>query len=290
MMTIYLPEEKIENRVSLQESAFNGRSVIKGLQRITLFTKYKRFRKDSFTGRKWDWQRNARGTWTGGSTTWYSTRENQFWFIHQTLSETATTGGLGDHWQGLVTSSQWSDKQQTLHKNVLDWILQKMAFTAFTRLHEVKSIYIQNRHHNSPNVFSQDEGKRTKSSEMNKITQEIWDYLITKWITIIVEHLPTGTGNAAVFKVGASGDWAPGIQRLALFLANQVEHVCISLDNASWKSDPYCSAMDAIWQECTHMFPYSFPPFGLIGKVFSDVFRGFLGIPLPAKQMPLERL
>lgn len=200
MMTIYLPEEKIENRVSLQESAFNGRSVIKGLQRITLFTEYKRFRKVSFTGRKWDWQRNARGTWTGGSTTWYSTRENQFWFIHQTLSETATTGGLGDHWQGLVTSSQWSDKQQTLHKNVLDWILQKMAFTAFTRLHEVKSIYIQNRHHNSPNLFSQDEGKRTESSEMNKITQEIYSIESTLLLQNPIElhHLITTLQNTTV--------------------------------------------------------------------------------------------
>ena len=31
----------------------------------------------------------------------------------------------------------------------------------------------------------------TKNSEMNKITQEIWDYLISKGIIITAEYLPT---------------------------------------------------------------------------------------------------
>ena len=39
----------------------------------------------------------------------------------------------------------------------------------------------------------------------------------------------------------------------------------------SWKRDSCCMGVDALQQKCTHMFPYAFPPFWLIGKVLRKI-------------------
>ena len=41
----------------------------------------------------------------------------------------------------------------------------------------------------------------------------------------------------------------------------------------SWKPDPTSKAIDALQQPCSHLYPYAFPPFSLIGRILSKVLR-----------------
>ena len=113
---------------------------------------------------------------------------------------------------------------------------------------------------------------------MNQIVKEICQYLISKAITITSEYLPTSWNVQAdwgSWYVQDSSEWKlnPKLFRkicrklrqcnvdfFASWLTKQIEPFI------SWKADPCCKSVDALQQKRTHKFPYTFPPFSLIGR------------------------
>ena len=94
-------------------------------------------------------------------------------------------------------------------------------------------------------------GGGTHNKVLSHITKEIWDYLLSKGITITVEHLPADLqsrlkGDSSewklkpnVFQALCKREWTTDIDLFALRASNQVP--CYY----SWKLDPFSKGRDA---------------------------------------------
>ena len=109
----------------------------------------------------------------------------------------------------------------------------------------------------------------TKSAELNKISKEIWEYLIVNGIMHTAEYLPGSqniqpdeesrhTKNSSKWKLCpqtfARTTQIIGKPSADVFVSHVMEHGT-------------CHAVDDLQQKWTQMCPLSFPPFSLMGKV-----------------------
>ena len=123
----------------------------------------------------------------------------------------------------------------------------------------------------------------TKNPRMLKLAKEIWQYLMSKKITLTVEYIPSELNVVADWESRNwkdSSEWklnagcfqkickAFGMPDIDLF-ASRTSHQLPAY--MSWKPDPGCMAVNALQQTWTHRALYAFPLFCLVGQCLRKV-------------------
>ena len=157
----------------------------------------------------------------------------------------------------------------------------KLAIESFCRVKKPKSVHLLIDNVTALSHLVKMGG--TKRAELNKISKEIWEYLIGNKITLTAKYL-TSSQNIQVDcesrHTKDSSEWKlcpqtfarttqimgkPSLDLFASRLSHQLPRYM------SWKLDSCCMAVDVLQQKWTHMFPYAFSPFSLIGKVLRKI-------------------
>ena len=156
----------------------------------------------------------------------------------------------------------------------------KLAIESFCRVKKPKLVHLQI---DVTALSHLVEMGGTKSSELNKISKEICEYLIGNKITLTAEYLPSSQNIQADWESRHTKDlteWKlcpqtvarttqimgkPSVDLFASRLSHQLPRY------TSWKLDSCCMTVDALQQKWTYMFPYAFPPFSLIEKVLRKI-------------------
>ena len=191
--------------------------------------------------------------------------------------------GWGASCQRSSIGGPWSNEESQFHINILELRAAQLIIKTFTQTREVTSIYLQMDNMTALSYIAKMGG--TKNSQLIAISQEIWNYLIKKNITISLEHLP-GLLNVIADResrnVADSSEWKlnrkvflkitfiPGKPMIDLF-ASRVSHQLPAY--ISWKLDPQSLGQDAFQKKWVHHLNYAFPPFCLIGRVLEKVQR-----------------
>ena len=122
-----------------------------------------------------------------------------------------------------------------------------------------------------------------KSSEMIKLSKEIWDYLLLRGITITTEYLPSKLNIIADKRSREkvdSSEWElnPNVfQGLLQLMENSVVDLFASRINhqlpqyITWRPDPFCQGTDAMYQDWSKDYLYAFPPFNHISRILHKV-------------------
>lgn len=110
-----------------------------------------------------------------------------------------------------------------------------------------------------------------KNTQMIKLSKEIWNYLLSRGITVTTEYLPSKMNVIADRESrerADSSEWKLCAEEVDLFasrLTHQLPHY------VAWRQDPYSQATDAMQQDWSQKFLYAFPPFCLINRVLQKV-------------------
>ena len=106
-----------------------------------------------------------------------------------TISVDASLEGWGAYCPGQKTGGPWTSQEKKDHINVLELRAVKYAILTFSRLHlKGQSIHIQM---DSIVVLSYLVKIRgTRNKYLTVLSKKIWDYLLSKEITITAEYLP----------------------------------------------------------------------------------------------------
>ena len=126
-------------------------------------------------------------------------------------------------------------------------------------------------------------GGGTRNQELIQISKEIWDFLLSRQITITAEYLPSSLNVIADWEsrnhVDPS-DWmldpqvfvrlveVRGLPEMDLFascLNHQLEKYI------SWRPDPNSVGTDALQHRWDNLYCYAFPPFCLVAKILKKV-------------------
>ena len=172
------------------------------------------------------------------------------------ITSDASIQGWGAACQGQTTGGPWTLEEQKNHINILELKAAQLAILTFTYMHpQVHSIHLQ-----TDNMVALSyivKMGETHNKVLSDISKEIWDYLLSKGITITVEHLPGVLNQEADLQSRLKGDssewklkpnvfqalckrtWTPAIDLFASRVSNQVP--CYY----SWKLDPFSKGRDA---------------------------------------------
>ena len=146
----------------------------------------------------------------------------------------ASKTGWGPSCQGLTTRGVWSKQERSFHINVLELLAVKLALLSFTKNRKVTAIHFQIDNTTALRYLTKMGG--VKPLEMIKLNKEIWDYLLSRGITITTEYLPSKlniTADRDSREKVDSSEWKldPGVfQGLVQLIENQPSgrFVCIS--------------------------------------------------------------
>ena len=116
----------------------------------------------------------------------------------------ARVGGGGAACQG-QSPCPWTLEEQKNHINILELKAVQLAILTFTYMHpQVHSIHLQTDNMVALSYIVKIGG--THNKVLSDISKEIWDYLLTKGITITVEHLPGVLNQEADLQSRLKGD------------------------------------------------------------------------------------
>ena len=198
-----------------------------------------------------------------------------------TISIDASLEGWGAYCQGQKTGGPWTSQEKKDHINVLELRAVKYAILTFSRLHpKGQSIHIQM---DSIVVLSYLVKMRgTRNKYLTVLSQEIWDYLLSKEITITAEYLPgllNVEADTQSRTVKDASEWKlnprifqkickyRGTPEIDLF-ASRISHQLPTY--ISWKLGPYSQGRDAFQISWINKKGYAFAPFCLIGRVLEN--------------------
>ena len=101
----------------------------------------------------------------------------------------ASKEGWGAYCQGKRTGGPWSERERDLHINLLELKAANFAILTFTQNKKnLNSIHIQMDSMVALSYLVKMGG--TNNQELVRISKQIWNYLISRGITLTAEHLP----------------------------------------------------------------------------------------------------
>ena len=103
--------------------------------------------------------------------------------------DAAKLGGWGAHCQGLTAGGQWIKVEGQTHIIVSEIKAAKLVIELFCRVKKPKPVHLEIDKVTA--LFHLMKMGGTKSAELNKISKEIWVYLIGNKITLTPEYLPS---------------------------------------------------------------------------------------------------
>ena len=200
------------------------------------------------------------------------------------IKSDASKEGWGAYCQGKKTGGPWSERERDLHINILELKAANFAILTFTQnKSHLNSIHIQMDNMTALSYLVKMGG--TNNQELVRISKQIWNYLISKGITLTAEHLPGILNKEADFEsrnVRDCSEWKLDrvvFQRLCQILGSPEIDLFASRVSKqlkkyfSWKTDPFSLGRDAFQTSWSQGLNYAFPPFNLIGRVLAKVQR-----------------
>ena len=210
------------------------------------------------------------------------------WYLiqshNQVLIQTdASRKARGAVYQGISTGGggQCSMEEHFLHINVLELKAIKLALLIFSEQKSLKAVHFQIDNTTALLYLVKMEG--TGNQMLLKISQEIWQYFLKHLITITRKYLPSSLDVKADWQSKNSRDLSEwkfslkvfqqvcqrrGMPKVDLFTSR----LSLQLPQYfAWKPDPSNQGTDALKQNWSNQFLYTFPPFCLILQTLKKV-------------------
>ena len=199
-------------------------------------------------------------------------------------SDAATTGGWGAQCQQIRTGGQWTTQElKNTDINILEMKAAMLAIQTFTK--GMKDIAVHLKSDNTTTLAYLAKMGGTKNLTILKLSQEIWEYLLSNKISLTVEYIPGKLNTEADWESRNhydSSEWKLdpnifqklcqiwGVPEIDLF-ASRTSHQLKTY--YAWKPDPFSRATDAMQQNWTHLYAYAFTPFSMIGRTLRKASR-----------------
>ena len=197
------------------------------------------------------------------------------------IQKDASIKGWGAHCLGQSVGGQWTSQESSQHINLLELKAVHHALLTFSKIRDMSAVHLQMDNMTALSYLVRMGG--THSKELTSIAKEIWDFLLKKQIKITAEYLPgvlNTQADIAYRHFHDSSKWllSPqvfqqicqvwGRPDMDLFASRLFHQVPAYM---AWRPDPYSQATDALQQKWSHLSPYAFPPFSLVGRVVAKV-------------------
>ena len=188
----------------------------------------------------------------------------------------ATCNGISTGGCGLLA------QEMKNHINVLELLAIKLAIQTFSKTLKHKAIHLQVDNMVALTYLLKMGG--TQNLKLVQLTKEIWDHLLQCGITLTAEYLPSKLNVTADWESRNSSDFSewklsPSFQRICqLGRTPEIDLFAFRLSHQiktyfSWRPDPLSQAADAFQQHWFHKSLYALPPFRMIPKVLSKVWK-----------------
>ena len=173
--------------------------------------------------------------------------------------------------QGLTSRGVWSKQRRSLHINVLELLAVKLALLSFTKNKKVRAIHVQIDNATGLRYLTKMRG--VKSLEMIKLRKEIWDYRLSRGMTITTEYLPNKLNIISDPESGEKVDYSewkfnPRVfQGLVQLMGNPVVDLFASQQNhqlpqyIAWRPDLFSQGTDAIHHDWFQDYLFAFSSF-----------------------------
>ena len=192
------------------------------------------------------------------------------------LTTDASKSGWGATDQERSTGGMWTQDERKAHINCLEMKAALLALQTFVSTRQ--NIHILLLIDNSSAIAYINHKGGTHSRAMSDLALEIWEWCLTRRITIHAEHIP-GVYNT-VADAESRRSFEPSDWKLHKGVFDQLQKVWgphnVDLFAArhnrqlpryfSFKPDPEAEAVDALAQCWSDLRAYAFPPFALIGR------------------------
>lgn len=200
---------------------------------------------------------------------------------HVTIQSDASNLGWGAVLGEQKTGGRWTTLEATYHINVLELYAVFFALKCFCN--NMENFHILTQIDNTTAVAYVNNMGGSKSTQLNNLAGEIWEWCITRNIWISAAHIPGKLNTEAdekSRKFSENHEWMlnkrlfrevmshyPGlnIDMFATRLNKQINEYC------SWKADPGCSYVDAFSINWKNHNVYAFPPFSLIPRCLQKI-------------------
>ena len=181
------------------------------------------------------------------------------------------------------TQGMWSATESALYINVLE--LQAANFAVQSSTKGKNNIHVHLQLDNTTAVAYLNNMGGTRSKQLVHVTQDIFQYVLSRQITITAEHLPRVQNVEADYESRVCQDWSNWQLQPKMFQVLNRKWGTFVVDlfadrlNAqipifySWKPDPTVAAIDAFQQPWTEVQGYAFPPCALIGSCLEKVMK-----------------
>jgi len=213
----------------------------------------------------------------------YNGRPLQITHWDVTIESDASMSGWGASCQGENTGGPWMAAERTHHINYLELKAAFLALQSFCS--NRSSISVLLRLDNITAIAFINRMGGSHSYLLSDLTAQIWNWCISREITIHAEHLPGVENIQADWESRHqmdSSDWKLDrnvfislVERLGPFSID----LFASRTNAqlplycSWRAEPAAVSVDALSIPWTSHYPYMFPPFPLISRCLGKLNR-----------------
>ena len=198
----------------------------------------------------------------------------------------ASNSGWGAVCEGIETHGEWSLEELELYINVKELLAAFFAVQSFYPLHK-NVLHIRLKIDNSTAVANINNYGSIKSPTLNQLSREFWDWCLQRQLHLSAESIPGIQNciadrlsrqlekggvewclNNRIFRTIRQMTFEPSID---LFAARLNAKVGLFV---SWHPEPGCHSVDVFNLCWTPHQCYAFPPFCLIGRVFSKLIEG----------------
>ena len=183
--------------------------------------------------------------------------------------------------QETSTGGVWNTQEATLHINSKELLAAWLGLQCYAS--SLQNAHVHLRIDNTTAVAYVNKMGGLHSKNLCHLALQVWDWCLTRNLTISAEHLP-GSLNHLADKESRmdsdSSEWALHAQIFRNLM--EVRGPCtVDLFASrlsaklptyfSWRSDPGAKAVDALTQSWTNIRGYAFPPFCLIGRCLTKI-------------------
>lgn len=193
----------------------------------------------------------------------------------------ASNSGWGATMQNQKVQGHWTNSEKSEHINALELRAVWLALRTF--LPDERNLHVHVRTDNMTTVAHINKLGGTRSSHLIDLTKHLWQFCLSRQLTLTAEHLP-GIDNveadALSRKRPDGSDWQ--LDQTVFALVNKRWTPC-SIDLfasrtnrqlekfVSWKADPDAVAVDAFLMNWDREMCYIFPPFCLISRCLAKI-------------------
>ena len=198
-----------------------------------------------------------------------------------TIETDASQTGWGARCGDTQTGGPWSPKEATMHINCLELLAATLAIQTFAKKQGNLLIHLKMDNTSALTYINKMGG--TVSSDLNRLTKELWSWCLTKNITLRASHLPGILNEKADEESRIMRDRSDWMLCPDVFRRIQTQFGPLEIDlfasrltkqlptYVSWRPDPEALETDAFSLNWNGWKAYANPPWNLISQVLCQV-------------------